>query len=100
MVANILPADPHPRTKGQHSFFQDMVNIQLFQNMVMLHIKIKWNLECDNHSSNHFAHRAPPDPGASTYPVLTYTLDPCGGVKGQNIFSESSYDAYQIENGE
>ena len=34
---------------------------------------------------------------AHTYSVLTYTLDPLGGVKGQNIFfSERSHVAYQI----
>ena len=34
MVANIMPADP-PNPGGQ------MVKIQLFQNMVILHIKLK-----------------------------------------------------------
>ena len=34
---------------------------------------------------------------ASTYFVLTHTLDPWGRVQGQNIFSlESSHVAYQI----
>ena len=33
---------------------------------------------------------------ANTYSVLTHTLDPWGGVKGQNFFSESSHVAYQI----
>ena len=34
---------------------------------------------------------------ASTYSVLTHTLDPWGRVKGQYIFfSESSHVAYQI----
>ena len=35
---------------------------------------------------------------ASTYSILTHTIDPWGGVKGQNIFfSESSHVAYQIK---
>ena len=34
---------------------------------------------------------------ASTYSVLTHTLDPCGGVKGQNCFSESSHVVYKIK---
>ena len=34
---------------------------------------------------------------ASTYAVLTHTLDPWGGIKGQIIiFSESSRVVYQI----
>ena len=36
MVANILPVDPHPRPLG----WGQKVRIQLFQNMVMLHIKL------------------------------------------------------------
>ena len=35
MVANIMPADPHPHPGGQK------VKIQLFQNMVIVHIKLK-----------------------------------------------------------
>ena len=34
---------------------------------------------------------------ASTYSVLTHTLIPGVGSKGQNIFPESSHVAYQIE---
>ena len=34
---------------------------------------------------------------ASTYSVLTHTLDTCGVVKGQSFLSESSYVAYQIK---
>ena len=35
---------------------------------------------------------------ANTYSVLTHTLDPWGGVKGQNNFvSESSHVAYQFK---
>ena len=42
----------------------------IFLKVVMLHIKSKeWNIE------HH----------ASTYSVLTYTLDPWGGIKGQHI---------------
>ena len=36
MVAKILPADPTPLNPGGQT-----VKIQLFQNMVMLHIKLK-----------------------------------------------------------
>ena len=35
MVANIMPADPPPNPGGQK------VKIKLFQNMVILHIKLK-----------------------------------------------------------
>ena len=34
---------------------------------------------------------------ASTYSVLTHTLDTCGVVKGQTFLSESSYVANQIK---
>ena len=34
---------------------------------------------------------------ASTYSFLTYTIDSWDGVKGHNIFSESSHVAYQIK---
>ena len=36
MVANIMPADPPPPPPGGQK-----VKIQLFQNMVLLHIKLK-----------------------------------------------------------
>ena len=55
MVANILPADhPHPWGWGQK------VKIQLFQNMVMLHIKLKGIMKWQQHGSKYFARRHPP----------------------------------------
>ena len=55
------------------------VKIQLFQNMVMLHIKLKGMTN------------------AATYKHIYTQHDPWGGVKGQNnFFSESSHVAYQI----
>ena len=51
--------------------------------VVMLHIKFKgkWNIEHN----------------ASTYSVLTHTLNPQMGSKCQNIFSESCQVTYQIK---
>ena len=70
MVANILPA-------------WGGVRIQLYQNMVMLQIKLNGIMNAAI--------------SLSTYSVLTHTFDPLGGFKGQNFFfSESSHVAYQI----
>ena len=41
MAANILPADPHPPPSPLPLGWGKKVKIQLFQNMVMLHIKLK-----------------------------------------------------------
>ena len=57
--------------------------IKLFQNMLMLHIKLKLATLAAN-GSKYFAHR--------------HTLDPGVGSKGVTIyFSESSHVAYQIK---
>ena len=60
------------------------VRIKLFQNMVMLHIKLKLT-SWQQHGSKYFAHR--------------HTLSTQGvGTKGQTIsFSETSHVAYQIK---
>ena len=59
MVANILPADPHhPLTFGMGSIG---VKIQLFQNMVTLHINLM-ETQMQQHSSKYFT-PPPPDPG-------------------------------------
>ena len=56
MVANILPADPHhPLTFGMGSIG---VKIQLFQNMVTLHINLM-ETQMQQHSSIYFT---PPPP--------------------------------------
>ena len=57
--------------------------IQLFQNMVMLNIKLKG-----------MEHRVPCKDILDPYT----TLDPCGGVKrSRHTFTESSHVAYQNE---
>ena len=79
MVANILPVDvPPPITWG----WGQEANIQLFQNMVMLHIKSKGmtNAATCNHI---FCPYTPPQP--------------LGGVKAKTFFPESSHVAYQIK---
>ena len=58
--------------------------IELFQNMVMLHIKLKLKTLAATYGSKYFAHR--------------HTLDQGGGVKrSYYIFSSSSHVAYQIK---
>ena len=52
MVVNILPADPHPDTGGEALWSK----FNLFQYMVMLHIKIM-GLRMRQHGSKYFAHR-------------------------------------------
>ena len=59
---------PWPRPWG----WGQKVKIQLFQNMVMLHINIKENHEC----SNVVAKILPADPP----PPHTYTPDPVDGI--------------------
>ena len=88
--------------------------------------QIKWNCECSNMQTHFlslhttstagiwskvqtFFYESSPvayqirrewsiEHNASTYFVLTHTLDPSNGVKGQNIiFSASSLVAYQIK---
>ena len=117
MVANILPLDT-PSTlgvgsKGQNFFFLKEVLLHIrFKGIehrapckhiflslplgwgqqvktffvlktVVLHTKLK-GTELKHH--------------ASTYSVLTHTLDPSGGVKrSKHFFSESSHVAYQIK---
>ena len=63
--------DPPP-THPTLGWVQKVKNL-LFQNTVMLHI--------------------------STYSVFTHNLDSWGGVKGPNIFSESSHVVNQIKGG-
>ena len=59
---------------------ESKVKIYFFLKVVMLHYQIRREWSIEHH--------------ASTYSVLTHTLDPWGGVKCQNIFSESSHVAY------
>ena len=62
-----LPIDPLPGPcGGGHK-----VKIQLFQNVVMLRINLKGMTNAAT---------------CKPYSVLTHTLDPWGGIKGQNIF--------------
>ena len=109
IVANIFLADiPHPLMLGSKG------QMQLFQNMIMFHIKLNaitnaatckhifcpythprplgWgqrSKQCFSESS-HVAYQIRRELSiehhAITYSVLTHTLDPWGGVKGQNIF--------------
>ena len=60
MVANIMPADPPPPNPGGQ-----MVKIQLFQNMVIMHIKLKAITNAE-HGSIYFArsHLLPPTLGS------------------------------------
>ena len=102
------PPYPRPMVWGQK------VKIQLFQNMVMLHIKLNGhaNASACKHIFCPYTHPRPLGWGqrskqffsesshvayqirrewsiehhASTYSVLTHTLNPWGGVKGQNNF--------------
>ena len=61
MVANILLADPHLRRPPG---WDQKVKIQLFQNMVMLHIKLK---ECymQQHGNKNILAAEPPPPSPS-----------------------------------
>ena len=72
-----LLIDPLPRFLG----WGQKVKIQLFQTMVILHIKFKG-----------IANAAT----CKQYSVLTHTLDPWGRSKVKTFFSESSHVAYQI----
>ena len=69
IVTNILSSpNPWGGSKGQNSTFQKMVMLRIKLNL--LHqIRREWSIE-------HLA---------SAYSVLTHTIDPRGGVKGQNI---------------
>ena len=81
MVANILPADaaqPPPPTLGVGS----KVKIQLFQKMVMLHIKLNEIKKMQQHGRKYFARSPPPDP--------------VGQVK-IHFFSEHGHVAYKIK---
>ena len=63
------------------------VKIQLFQDMVLLHIKLKGITKCSNMVANILASDPPPPPP-----------DPGVGSKGQNsTFSEHGHVAYQIK---
>ena len=82
MVANIFPAAPPPpppppqkKKKGKN---------QLFQNMVILHIKFKEITNAAQHGSKY---------------IYRQTLRPLpGGSKGQNLtYSEHGHAAYQIK---
>ena len=79
MVANIMPADPPTDPGGQK------VKIQLFQNIVILHNKIKGNHECSNMVAN-ILPAAPPPPSPDPW------------VKRSNLtFVEHNHVAYQIK---
>ena len=88
-IANIFPADPPPTlgvgSTAQNSFFSEprdqKVKIQLFQNMVMLHINLKG-----------MEHRAPCNHIFSPY---THP-QPVGWIKGYKK-SECDHVAYQIK---
>ena len=71
MVANILPTDPIPDPEG----VDQKVKIQLFQNMVMLHIKLNKIMN----AANMVANILPTDPNP----------DPEGGFKCQNQFFQN-----------
>ena len=78
IVANILLADPYPPTWP--CGWGQMVKIQLFQNMVMLHIKLTGITKC----SNMVANILPSDP----LPPTTLGM----GSKGQkSTFSEHGF---------
>ena len=82
MLANILPSDPHPSAPLTLGLGSKKVKIQLFQNMVMLHIKLNgitiaatWHIFC-----------------------LQTPLTLGVGLKVQNsTFSEQSHVDYQIK---
>ena len=78
MVANILQSEPPPPEPGGQK-----VKIKLFQNTVMLQIKIKENQKC----SNMVATILP------TYLPLDLGL----GQKVKSHFSEHGHVAYQIK---
>ena len=59
MVANILPTDPTPDPEG----VDQKVKIQLFQNMVMLHIKLNKIINAANMVANILPTDPNPDPG-------------------------------------
>ena len=78
-VANICPGmpTPSPRPWG----WDQKVKIKLFQNMVMLHIKIKENHECSNVVAI-ILPAAPPPPTPPTPPTLWM-----GSVGKKSVFS-------------
>ena len=78
MVANILPADPYPLTLGMGQ----KVKIQIIQNMVMLHIKLKGIMKCCNMVANILRADPPPTLGI-------------GSVGQNSTFSEHDHVAYQ-----
>ena len=52
MVANILPADPPPPPPPDPGNGVNKIKIQLFQNMVMLHIILNGLMKCSNMIAN------------------------------------------------
>ena len=79
-----LQADPPPYPLGVGS----KVKIQLNQNMVMLHIKLKESW-MQQHLSKYFARILPPPlPTSPTWP---------GVKRSKSNFSEQAYVAYQIK---
>ena len=75
-TATSLPTPPPPP--------QLNVEIQIFQNMVMLHINFKWNHKCNNMVANIWSADPPPPPS---------TLGE--GERGQNsTFLEHGHVAY------
>ena len=84
MVANILPADPPP-PPHTHDPGSQKVKIQLYHNMVMLHIKLNGTTKC----SNMVTHILPTDP-------MPLTLGD-GSIGQKSTFSEHGHIAYQIK---
>ena len=69
--SNILHIDPSPQPWG----WDQKVKIHFLEHGHVAY-QIKGNGECSRRMQQY----------ATTYSVLTHTLDPWGGTKGQNIF--------------
>ena len=87
MVANILPKNPLPPIPPTPPWiWGQKVEIQLFQNMVMLHIKLKGITKC----SNMVAIILPADTDLSPRQGM-------GSIGQKSFFSEHGHVAYQIK---
>ena len=83
MLANILlQTSTHPLPCG----LGQKVKIQLFQNMVILDMKLKWNHEMLQHGSKYLACRPPPP--------RTFGM---GSIGQTSTFSELGHVAYPIK---
>ena len=82
MLVNILPVDPHDPRGGGGGGRCQKVKLQLFQNMVMLHIKLKGitNAARCKHIFCPYTHPRPLG----------------RGQRSKHFFSESSHATYQI----